>query len=125
MEGNIALLGNVRNMADQFEQASIFVLSSRREGFPMVLIEAMSKGLPVVSFDVPTGPAELVEDGVTGFLLPKGDVDAMAEAMLELIRDEPKRRRFGAAAAERAQEYTIATVGQQWDDLLADLVGEA
>jgi glycosyltransferase involved in cell wall biosynthesis len=123
MAGHISLLGNVRNMAEQFEQASLFVLSSRREGFPMVLIEAMSKGLPVVSFDVPTGPADLVEHGVTGFLVPKGDGAALAEAMLELIRDEPKRRRFGAAAAERAQEYTIAKVGRSWDELLAELAG--
>jgi glycosyltransferase involved in cell wall biosynthesis len=123
MATRVSLLGNVRNMADQFEQASLFVLSSRREGFPMVLIEAMSKGLPVVSFDVPTGPADLVADGVTGFLVPKGDGDALAEAMLELIRDEPKRRRFGAAAAERAQEYSLSKVGRSWDELLADLAG--
>jgi glycosyltransferase involved in cell wall biosynthesis len=123
MARHISLLGNVRNMAEQFEQASLFVLSSRREGFPMVLIEAMSKGLPVVSFDVPTGPADLVAHGETGFLVPRGDGDALADAMLELIRDEPKRRRFGAAAAERAREYSLEKVGRSWDELLTRLAG--
>jgi glycosyltransferase involved in cell wall biosynthesis len=117
--------GLVSDMPRQMERASIFVLSSRWEGFPMVLIEAMSKGLPVVSFDCPTGPADIVEDGVNGFLVPKGDTDGLAAAILELVRDESKRRRFGAAAAERAQEYTLSAVRPRWDALLAELTATA
>jgi glycosyltransferase involved in cell wall biosynthesis len=116
----VVLFGDARDMAAQFEQASMFVLSSRSEGFPMVLLEAMSKGLPAVSFDCPNGPAELIEDGRTGFLVPPGDVDALGEAILELIRDEPKRRRFGAAAAERAQCYALPSIGARWDALVSD-----
>lgn len=108
-------------MAARMEQASIFVLSSRWEGFPMVLLEAMTKGLPVVSFDCPMGPADIVEDGRTGFLVPDGDVGALAASILELVRDEPKRRRFGAAAAERAQAFTLPRIGPRWEELLADL----
>ena len=99
----------------------MFVLSSRSEGFPMVLLEAMSQGLPAVSFDCPTGPAEIIEDGRTGFLVPAGDVDALGEAILELIRDESKRRRFGAAAAERAEDYSPGRIGALWDDLVAEV----
>jgi glycosyltransferase involved in cell wall biosynthesis len=113
--------GLVSDMPRQMEKASIFVLSSRWEGFPMVLIEAMSKGLPVVAFDCPTGPADIVEDGVNGFLIPMGDTDGLAEAIVDLARDEEKRRRFGAAAAERAQEYTLSAVRPRWDALLAEL----
>ncbi len=118
---HVMLVGQVTDMALQMEQASIFVLSSRWEGFPMVLLEAMTKGLPVVSFDCPTGPADIVEDGRTGFLVSDGDVDALGEAILELIRDEPKRRRFGAAAAERAKAFTLPRIGRLWEELLADL----
>jgi glycosyltransferase involved in cell wall biosynthesis len=121
---NVYMPGMVRDMAAQMEQASIFALSSRWEGFPMVVIEAMSKGLPVVAFDCPTGPADIVEDGVTGFLIPDGDEDAFATAMLELVRDEPKRRRFGAAAIERAEQYTLSAIGPRWDELIAELAAQ-
>lgn len=118
---SVLLLGNVRDMAWQMEHASLFALASRWEGLPMVLIEAMTNGLPVVSFDCPTGPADIIDDGVNGFLVPEGDVDGLREAMLELIRDEPKRRRFGAAAAERAEQYTPDVVAQAWEQLFADV----
>jgi glycosyltransferase involved in cell wall biosynthesis len=120
----IELLGRVgtRKIAEQMEQASIFVLSSRSEGFPLVLLEAMSKGLPVVSYDCPTGPADIVDHGGNGLLVPPQDVDALGDAILELMRDAPKRRRFGAAAIERAAEYSADRVGGRWDDLLAELL---
>jgi glycosyltransferase involved in cell wall biosynthesis len=118
---SIFLLGRVGDVGAQMRAASMFVLSSRWEGLPMVLIEAMSAGLPVVAFDCPTGPAEVVEDGVTGFLIPDGDGEAMAEAMLELARDELMRRRMGAAAAERARDYELSAVGPRWDALIAEL----
>jgi glycosyltransferase involved in cell wall biosynthesis len=120
----VTLHGKVRarRVAEYMEQASIFVLSSRSEGFPVVLLEAMSKGLPVVSFDCPTGPADIVEHGRTGLLVPPEDTEALADAMLELIRDEPKRRRFGAAAAERAADYSMARIGARWNELLTELL---
>jgi glycosyltransferase involved in cell wall biosynthesis len=112
---------HVRDMESEMERASIFVLSSRFEGFPMVLVEAMSKGLPVVAFDCQTGPAELVDHGVNGFLVPFGDLDGLAASVLELIRDEGKRQRFGAAARERAREYTSDRVVESWRALLSEL----
>jgi glycosyltransferase involved in cell wall biosynthesis len=118
---NVLLLGRVRNMREQMRQASLFVLSSRWEGYPLVLIEAMAAGLPVVSFDCPTGPAEIVTHGESGLIVPEGDIEALADAMLELIRDEPRRRRFSAAAVERARDFSREHVGGQWDELLEDL----
>lgn len=121
VSNNVYLLGRVADVGAQMRRASMFVLSSRWEGFPMVMIEAMSAGLPIVAFDCPTGPADIVEDGVTGFLIPDGDIDAMAEAMLELARDEPKRRRMAAAAAERSRDYELAAIGPRWDALIREL----
>ena len=117
----VSLPGRVSDMATQMEQASIFVLSSRWEGFPMVLLEAMSKGLPVVSFDCPTGPADIVQDGRTGFLVRAGDVKALAERIEDLIGDDRARQRFGAAAVERAEDFALARIGRLWDQLLADV----
>jgi glycosyltransferase involved in cell wall biosynthesis len=122
----VCLVGAVKDLAPEMERASIFVLSSRFEGFPVVLIEAMSKGLPVVAFDCPTGPADIIENGQVGFLVSDGDVNALGEAILELIRDEQKRRRFGAAAIDRAREFDVSAIAPRWDRLLAELMpGEA
>jgi glycosyltransferase involved in cell wall biosynthesis len=120
----VTLLGKVRmrKVAEHMGHASIFVLSSRSEGFPMVLLEAMSKGLPVVSFDCPTGPADIIDHGRNGLLVPLEDVDALGEAILELMRDESLRRRLGAAAVERAAEYSKERVGARWEELLAELL---
>jgi glycosyltransferase involved in cell wall biosynthesis len=122
LAGRVTLRGAAEDIGREMEQASLFALSSRWEGFPMVLIEAMSKGLPVVSYDCPTGPADIVEHGRTGFLVPDGHAKAFVEAMLELMRDAEKRRRFGAAAAERAEQFGVARVGARWDELLAELL---
>jgi glycosyltransferase involved in cell wall biosynthesis len=118
---NVVLTGRVRNLGDEMASASIYALSSRREGFPMVLLEAMSKGLPVVSFDCPTGPRELVRDRENGLLVPHQDVRALAAAINEMIEDEELRRRCGAGARATASEYSIEAIGARWEELLEEL----
>jgi glycosyltransferase involved in cell wall biosynthesis len=98
--------------------ASIFALSSRFEGFPLILLEAMSKGMAVVSFDCPTGPGEIIDDHRDGLLVPPRNVEAFAAGLRELIEDEGLRRRCGAAAVATARGYTIDVVGARWDALL-------
>jgi glycosyltransferase involved in cell wall biosynthesis len=115
----VQLPGPVKNLDEQLLEASMFVLSSRFEGLPMVLLEAMSRGVPVVSFDCPTGPGEIVEDDRNGLLVPAGDIEALAAAMLALIRDEPRRLRCGAGALETASEYALDSIGPRWTELLA------
>lgn len=115
------LPGPCRNLPAEMAKASIFVLSSRFEGFPLVLLEAMSKGMAVVAFDCPTGPGDVIDDHRNGILVPAGDVDGLANAILELIEDEELRRRCAAAAADTARSYTIEAVGPQWEALLEEL----
>jgi glycosyltransferase involved in cell wall biosynthesis len=115
----VTLPGAVTNLDEQMANASLFVLSSRFEGLPMVILEAMSKGLPVVSFDCPTGPREVIDHGRDGILVPDGDIDALAAAIVELIDDDEKRRRYGAAAVAKAQLYSLDVVGPLWEALLA------
>ena len=112
------------DLGGEMNKCSIFVMSSRFEGFPLILLEAMSKGMAVASFDCPTGPADILDDHRNGLLVPPKDVDALAAAIEELISDDDLRRRCGQAAVGTTGDYSMAAVGAQWDELLAGLAPE-
>jgi glycosyltransferase involved in cell wall biosynthesis len=112
------------DLGGEMSRASIYALSSRFEGFPLVLVEAMSKGMAVVAFDCPTGPADAIDDHRNGILVPPRDVDAYAAGLREMMDDEELRRRCGAAAVETARRYGMERIGPQWDALLEALRAE-
>ena len=124
LEANVRLAGRVAHIERELERASIFVLSSRAEGLPLAMLEAMSKGVPVVSFACPTGPPAVIAHGVDGLLVANGDVGALGRAITALIEDEPLRRRLGDGAIRKAETFGREVVGACWDELIAR-VGEA
>jgi glycosyltransferase involved in cell wall biosynthesis len=121
LDGNVRLMGPTKAMGERMAEGSLFVLSSRFEGFGMVLVEAMSKGLPVVSFDCPRGPGEIITRDRDGVLVPDGDVEALADAIIDLTGDEDRRRRYAAEALRTAASYDIGAIGPRWDALLDEL----
>ncbi|MFC6887113.1 MULTISPECIES: glycosyltransferase family 4 protein [Actinomadura] len=121
LAGRVELRARTPSLAGEMERASIYALSSRREGLPMVVLEAMAKGLPVVAFDCPTGPAELITPGRDGLLVPPGDVGALTAALRELIEDPGLRDRLGEEARRSARAYDLDRVGPAWSDVLRGL----
>ncbi|WP_204011360.1 glycosyltransferase family 4 protein [Sphaerimonospora thailandensis] len=117
----VLLAGPVQDVGADLVKASMFVLSSRREGGPMVVLEAMSKGLPVVSYACPTGPPELITDGVNGLLVKPEKIHALADAICAVIEDEELRARLAAQGPPTAARYDIDVIGPRWERLLADL----
>jgi glycosyltransferase involved in cell wall biosynthesis len=122
---HVLLMGQTTSFDDELAKASLFVLSSRFEGLPMVMIEAMAHALPVVSFDCPTGPRDVLKDGVDGLLVPPKDVDALARALQRLVGDEPLRKELGAAAAKTAERYGPDAITPQWEALFRRLSAAA
>jgi len=103
--------------------ADMFVLSSRYEGFPNALLEAMALGIACVAFDCRSGPADIIRDGVDGVLAPPENVAALSAAIRALMRDDAARARFGSRALEVRQRFSVDLVGAQWDALIDDAVG--
>ncbi len=121
LEDRVELRGPARDVGAEIARASVFALSSRWEGLPLVLLEAMSKGMGIVSFDCPTGPADVIDDHRNGLLVPSGDVDAFAAGLLELIEDPQLLRRCAATAIETARGFAPAAIGPRWEALLDEL----
>jgi glycosyltransferase involved in cell wall biosynthesis len=117
--GRIDLRPRTTDLAAEMSRAAVYALSSRHEGLPMVLIEAMSKGLAIVAFDCPTGPAEMITHRQDGLLVPAEDVAAFAAALDEVLGDDDLRRSLAAGAAKAAQAYDPDVIGASWNDLLA------
>lgn len=115
------LNGPVNNVSKIYEESSVFVLSSRFEGFGLVLTEAMSCGVPVVSFDIPYGPSDIITDGVDGFLIEDWNEKAFADKVCQLIEDVGLRQQMGQAAKDSSRRYLPDRIMFEWQKLLESL----
>ncbi len=113
----VEMVGQSSDVEKYYKNASIYALSSRSESFGLVLTEAMSFGLPAVSFDCGAGPREIIENGVTGIIVPAEDTTAMAKALDSLMENTEQRKLMGKAALERVKRYTMDCVIAQWEEL--------
>ena len=122
LQEQLELVGYVPKVEDYLAQAKIFVLTSRAEGFPMCLLEAGACGLPAVSFDVPTGPSDIIHDGVNGWLIEPFDCGSMAEKLLLLMEDEELLTEMAGKAPEGIRPFLLPKVMEQWNALLGQLL---
>lgn len=116
------LNGSTPDIKAEYLNSSLFVFSSRFEGFGMVLIEAMACGLPVVSFDCSCGPKDIVRNNEDGLLVPSGCVDSLAEAMHQMMSDESLRQKMAKVATKNVQRYKLNKVCQDWQRLFESIV---
>jgi glycosyltransferase involved in cell wall biosynthesis len=121
LEGSAQLMGFSRRVHARMARASVYAMTSRREGLPMVLLEAMAIGLPAVAYDCPTGPRDLIADGVDGYVVRDGDEAALAGRLAALMDDPEARRRMGEAARAKAAEYDVTRLAERWEALFTDL----
>ncbi|MCP9959537.1 MULTISPECIES: glycosyltransferase family 4 protein [Streptomyces] len=122
LHNHVYLMGPAHPLEPEWVKGSVAAVTSRMESFGMTIVEAMRCGLPVVSTDCPHGPREIIEDGVDGRLVPVGDADAVAEALLGLIQDDELRRRAGRAALAASRRFDPARIAERHEAIFAELV---
>ncbi|MFW6694420.1 glycosyltransferase family 4 protein [Streptomyces sp. MAR4 CNX-425] len=125
LEKHVYLMGNAHPLEPEWVKGSIAAVTSDKESFGMTIVEAMRCGLPTVATDCPHGPGEIIKDGVDGRLVPVGDADAVADALLELIEDDDLRRRTGAAALTASARFDPARIAARHEALFTELVERA
>ena len=111
----------VANINEKYAESSIFVLSSRFEGFGMVIVEAMRCGVPAVSFACPCGPSDIITPGKDGFLVENGNVEQLAERICYLIEHPDERKEMGRNAIEKAKNYSLDEIGKRWINLFNEV----
>jgi glycosyltransferase involved in cell wall biosynthesis len=121
LAGRVQLMGFTPDLPEVLHGSEVFVLSSRFEGMPMVLLEAMAAGNAVVAFDCPTGPGQLIRHEHNGLLVPPTSVDDLAAALQRVLADQALRRDLGRNARRRARHFDPTAVARRWDDVLNDL----
>ena len=120
LQDRVNLLGFCDDMAELMKQHAIFVLSSRSEGFGMVITEAMANGCPCVSFDL-SGPSEIIVDTIDGLLVDAQNTDALSESVSRMIKDVELRREFGKRAIHNVYRFNEDTIAEKWISLFNSL----
>ena len=124
IEKRICLPGRAGNVAEWYESADLFVMSSRFEGFPMTLAEAMAYGLAAVSFDCDTGPRDIIRHELDGLLVPPGNVPELTAALDRLMSDDLTRQRFAERAVEVRERFSMERIAGMWEKLFEEILLE-
>lgn len=122
IDSNVILNEPITNILEKYLTSSVYVMTSRSEGFPMVLLEAMASGLSCVAYDCQTGPRAIIDDGLNGFLIEDGNVDSFVQKLELLIENENLRMKMGENAKESVKKYDLESIMQQWKSLFESLV---
>ena len=122
LENHIKIYPPAQYIYGKFKENSIFILPSRYEGFGLVLIEAMTNGVPCISFDCPYGPSDIIKDGENGFLIPNGDIQAMADKICYLMENDEIRKEMGRKAHLSAMRYAPENIMPMWEKLFNEIV---
>lgn len=117
----VRLMGYSPDVIEHYPDASLFAVTSHYEGFALMIVEAMAAGLPVVSYDCPCSPRDLIHDGESGYVVAQEDEEAMADRICKLIEDEGLRNNMGEKSWEASTSYGLDTVAQQWMNLFEEL----
>lgn len=121
LEASVQLSKPTHQMKEVYSRASIYAMTSRYEGLPMVLIEAQQMGLPIVSFACPCGPSDVIHEGQDGYLIPMGEEEAFLKALRRLMDDSAERIRMGKAAREASFRYDVDVIMAHWLRLFDEL----
>lgn len=122
LNNQVLLPGITNNPTGIFKSSELFVLSSRFEGLPLVLLEALACGLPVISTDCPSGPREIIQDGIDGILVPSEDVSALTNAMDYLMSNELERKRLAKNAPAASSHFSLDTIKEKWELVCQEVV---
>ncbi len=122
IEESVSIKPFTRDIQQYYKNSSIFVLSSRYEGFGLVVLEAQAFGIPVVAFNCPTGPRNIINDGIDGYLVEAENIDKLAKQIIMLIKDKNIRTKVGENAINNIEKFKIENIMKQWNSLISDLI---
>ncbi len=123
LNNRLILKGHENNIYSKYCEYSIMCMTSFYEGFPMTLIEGMANHIPLISFDIPTGPNEIIQDGTNGFLISPFDINEMAKKIKFIIENEPLRLSMSNANAQFINNFSMMKIQKQWKDLFKEVLG--
>ena len=120
LSDKVILMGQSANLYQIYNKYSMMVMTSKYEGFPMVLLEGLANKLPLISFDIETGPNEIIEENINGFLISDRNINQMADKIITLLKDKSKRLSFSSFQKSKFKDFNYENVLKKWDKLLKE-----
>ena len=122
LEDHVILKGFSNTILSEYKKYGVFALTSYREGFSLVLVEAKANHLPLISFDIDAGPSDIILDGINGYLISDGDIEQYAEKLLYLMGNKKIRETFSDHAYDNIDKFNTPVIAKQWFQLIDELI---